>query len=111
VQTKQGWGLADDFLPGDQQDAKVVGLAAGLGCAVVASLIGAIGFGLLLDQWLDTTPVFTLIGVAVGLIAAGYELYELVQASSSTGKHGPIARTMAQRMQARQDHSSREDQS
>jgi F0F1-type ATP synthase assembly protein I len=110
VQTKQGWGLADDFLPEDQQEARVVGLAAGLGCAVVASLVGAIGLGLILDQWLDTTPVFTLIGVAVGLIAAGYELYELVQASSSTGKNGPIARTMAQRMQARQAESGRNDQ-
>ena len=102
--------MADDFLPEDQQQARVVGLAAGLGCAVVASLIGAIGFGILLDQWLDTTPVFTLIGVAVGLIAAGYELYELVQASSSTGKQGPIARSMAQRMQARQAQSGRNDQ-
>ncbi len=77
---------------------------------MVASLVGAIGLGILLDQWLDTTPTFTLIGVAVGLIAAGYELYELVQASSSTGKHGPVARTMAQRMQARQAKPSREDQ-
>ena len=93
--------MADDFLPGDRDDAKVVGLAAGLGCAVVASLIGGVVLGIILDQWLDTTPWFTLIGVALGMIAAGYNLYELVQASSSSGKSGPVASSMARRMQAR----------
>ncbi len=102
--------MADDFLPGNNQDTRVVGLAAGLGCAVVASLVGAIGFGIILDQWLDKTPVFTLIGVALGLIAAGYELYELVQASGSKGKQGPLARTMAQRMQSRTAKSGQNDQ-
>jgi F0F1-type ATP synthase assembly protein I len=90
--------LADDFLPKIKGDPKVMGLAAGLGCAVVASLIGAIGLGIILDQWLDRTPLFTLIGVGVGLVAAGYQLYELVLVSSRDKRSGPIARTMADRM-------------
>lgn len=101
--------MADDFLPEDQEDVKVVGLATGLGCAVVASLVGAIGLGLLLDQWLDTTPVFSLIGVAAGLFAAGYNLYELVQVSSTSRKSGPLARSMAQRMRARRRESPPSD--
>jgi len=94
--------LAGDFLPDhDKKDVKVVGLAAGLGFSVVVSLVFFIGLGLVLDQWLDTTPVFTLIGIAIGLVAAGYQLWELVQASDSTKTPGPLGRTMAQRLQAR----------
>lgn len=101
--------MAGDFLPDNTDDAKVVGLAAGLGCAVVASLISAVGLGIFLDQWLDKTPVFTLIGVGLGLIAAGYQLYELVLVSSRGNRRGPIARTMAQRMRNRQQRSPRPD--
>jgi F0F1-type ATP synthase assembly protein I len=36
-----------------------------------------IGGGVLLDNWLGTSPVFVLIGVALGMAAAGYSLYEL----------------------------------
>jgi F0F1-type ATP synthase assembly protein I len=103
VQTKQGWDLADDGLPDHQvENAKVVGLAAGLGCSVVASLVVFVGLGIFLDQWLDKTPLFTLIGVAIGLIAAGYQLYELVLVSDKNRKSGPIGRTMAQRLESRQ---------
>jgi hypothetical protein len=36
-----------------------------------------IGGGIFLDRWLDTSPVFTLIGMGLGLASAGYSLYEL----------------------------------
>lgn len=106
-----GWCVARDFLPKDGEEARVTGLATGLGCAVVASLVGFIGVGLFLDQWLGTTPILTLTGVALGLIAAGYQLYELVQISGRSGKHGPLARTMAQRMQSHRDKIERGDRS
>jgi len=79
-----------------------VGLAAGLGISVVVSLIFFVGLGIILDQWLDTTPWLTLSGVAIGLVAAGYQLYELVLASDNTRENGPLARTMAHRIEARQ---------
>lgn len=102
--------MADDG-PRDHRikDARVVGLAAGLGISVVASLIVFVGLGIILDQWLDTTPVLTLIGVTLGLVAAGYQLYELVVASDSTRENGPIARTMAHRIEARQRKRMRND--
>lgn len=80
----------------------MVGLATGLGISVVAALVIFIGLGIVLDQWLDRSPVFTLIGVGVGLIAAGYQLYELVLVSDRKRRNGPIGRTMAQRMESRQ---------
>ena len=62
---------------GDRKQLKVVGLAAGLGCSVVASLILCVLGGVLLDRWLDTTPWFTLVGVLLGILAAGSQLYRL----------------------------------
>jgi F0F1-type ATP synthase assembly protein I len=102
VQTKQGGDLANDNLPDRQaEQARIMGLAASLGFSIVATLIVCIGGGLALDQWLDKTPLFTLIGVALGLIAAGYQLYELVLVSDAKRENGPLGRTMAQRMEAR----------
>jgi hypothetical protein len=62
---------------------QTAGVATGLGCTVVFSLLGCIVGGILLDRWLDTEPILTLAGVAMGLIAAGYTLYEMVMLSDS----------------------------
>ncbi len=102
--------MADDEAPDHQfKDARVVGLATGLGISVVASLIFFIGLGIVLDQWLDLTPVLTLIGVALGLVAAGYQLYELVLASDNKRENGPLARTMAHRIESRRRNRMRDD--
>ncbi|MGA7671048.1 MAG: AtpZ/AtpI family protein [Nitrolancea sp.] len=63
--------------PRGQQDWRAIGAASGLGCSVVASLLLCIGGGILLDRWLGTSPVLTLVGVALGLILSGYLLYQL----------------------------------
>ena len=60
-----------------QRDLQAIGAASGLGCTVVVSLLLCIGGGVLLDNWLGTSPVVVLIGVALGLAASGYALYEL----------------------------------
>ncbi len=100
--------MADDGAPDHHfKDARVVGLATGLGISVVASLIFFIGLGIVLDQWLDLTPVLTLIGVALGLVAAGYQLYELVLASDNKRENGPLGRTMARRIESRERNRMR----
>lgn len=110
MQTKQGWDLADNQAPDYQvEDVKVVGLATGLGCSVVAALVVFIGLGIVLDQWLGRSPLFTLIGVAIGLVAAGYQLYELVLVSDKHRDNGPVARTMAQRIESRKLGKTRPD--
>lgn len=63
--------------PVDNDDARAAGVAAGLGCSIVVSIIFCIVGGIFLDEWLDTSPWFTLAGVALGLLAAAYQLYEL----------------------------------
>lgn len=39
-----------------------------LGSVMVACLLGGLGVGLLLDQHLATLPVFTLVGLGVGMV-------------------------------------------
>lgn len=74
--------------------SKAVAVASGLGCAVVASLVIFIGIGVVIDQRFDLAPVFTLIGVAIGLIAAGYQLYELTLIGRKDRQNGPVGRTI-----------------
>jgi F0F1-type ATP synthase assembly protein I len=64
----------------DRQQLKAMGLAAGLGCSVVAILITCVLGGILLDRWLETTPLFTLAGVLIGILAAGSQLWRLARA-------------------------------
>jgi F0F1-type ATP synthase assembly protein I len=63
--------------PRERQDWRAIGAASGLGCSIVASLLLCIGGGILLDRWLGTSPVLTLMGVALGLVVSGYLLYQL----------------------------------
>ncbi len=60
-----------------RRDWRMVGAASGIGCTVVISLLATIGGGVFLDRWLGIAPVGVLSGVALGLAAAGYSLYEL----------------------------------
>jgi F0F1-type ATP synthase assembly protein I len=78
--------------PIDRDDVRAAGVAAGLGCSIVVSLILFIGGGVFLDRWLDTEPIFILIGVGLGLIVAGYQLYELTQVGRKGSKAGPVSR-------------------
>lgn len=68
------------------------GVAAGLGCSIVVTTVLLIGGGLIVDQWRDSAPVFTLVGVGIALVAAGYQLYELAQIGRAGAKSGPLTR-------------------
>ena len=81
--------------PEETQHLAVAGLAAGLGCSIVASVIVSIVGGLLLDRWLGTKPWLTLAGVAVALIAAGYQLYELSSIGRKGKELGPVSKGMS----------------
>ncbi|MGD9712259.1 MAG: AtpZ/AtpI family protein [Thermomicrobiales bacterium] len=81
--------------PVDNDDARAAGVAAGLGCSIVVSIIFCIVGGILLDEWLDTSPWLTLIGVALGLFAAGYQLYELAMLGQKDRQPKVITRQIA----------------
>jgi F0F1-type ATP synthase assembly protein I len=62
VPTPPNWGVALD-------------LGLRLGLSVVIGVVG----GVLVDNWLDTSPIFTLVGVAVGIGAAMYSIWDVAR--------------------------------
>jgi F0F1-type ATP synthase assembly protein I len=85
------------YLPSNDEERRQLGAAGtalGLGCSIVTSIILFIGGGILLDRWLETEPIFTLIGVALGLLMAGYELYELAMVGQTNRRPGPVTRQL-----------------
>lgn len=96
--------MGDQFPPDlrkRDRDIRAIGTAVSLGFSTVASLVVFIGGGVLLDRWLDTMPVLTLIGVAIGLIAAGYQLYELALLGRPDRENGPLGRAFERRTKSR----------
>ncbi len=61
----------------------------GIGWYFAMSIVGGIVGGLLLDGWLNTRPLFTLLGLFAGLLLAsfgGYILLMQVMTNNDTGK-------------------------
>jgi F0F1-type ATP synthase assembly protein I len=53
----------------------VLDLGMRLGLSVVIGVVA----GVLLDNWLSTSPLFTLIGVVVGVGAAMYSIWDVAK--------------------------------
>lgn len=87
--------MADGSSSEQRAQLGAVGAATGLGCSVVVSLIVCIGGGVLLDQAIDSAPLFTLLGVLLGLVAAGYQLWELTRIGVKDRPAGPLGRRLS----------------
>jgi ATP synthase protein I len=101
--------LADGPTPDERAQLNQVAIASGLGCSIVATLVLTIGGGVLLDRALDTEPVLTLCGVALGLFTALYQLYELAMVGQPGRKTPPISRGLARLPGGRGRSSKRVD--
>lgn len=51
----------------------------GIGWYIGISIVGGIVAGVYLDRWLETKPLFVLVGLLLGLAVAGYGTYRLLQ--------------------------------
>lgn len=58
----------------------------GLGWYFALSIVGGIAGGLLLDSWLDTTPILTLVGLFAGLLLAFWGGYFLLMEAIGKGR-------------------------
>ena len=61
----------------------------GVGWFVAASVVIGIVGGYVLDQWLGTTIVFTIVGVVLGTTVAFYGLYQMVKPFLGGQDNGP----------------------
>ena len=61
----------------DRRTLRALAVGIQFGISVVASVVIAMGGGYLLDEWLNTRPLFLLLGILVGIVAALYTIYEL----------------------------------
>jgi len=87
--------VGDGPSPEQRAQLSAAGVAAGLGCSIVVTIVALIGGGILLDGVFDTSPILTLVGVGLGLTAAIYQLYELAQIGKSPDKAPPLTRGLA----------------
>ena len=55
------------------------GLVFDIGIRMGVSVAIGLGGGLLLDNWLGTRPIFTLIGMVLGIAAAMYTLWDVAR--------------------------------
>lgn len=53
----------------------------GLGGLLVGAVVGGLVVGLLVDHWLDTSPLFSLLGIALGIVAGGLGFWFRVRAA------------------------------
>lgn len=74
----------------------MTGAAVGLGCSIVVTLVGLIAGGVALDRYFGTAPTLTFIGIALALVAAGYELFELARLGRTDRPAGPLGRRLTQ---------------
>lgn len=70
---------ASERKPGEFSPWQGLSLLGSLGFVVAASIVLGIVAGVYLDQKWNTKPLFTLIGLFLGLGAAGFGGYELVR--------------------------------
>ena len=65
--------------PRRPRDSRNWGIALDLGMRLGLSVVIGIGAGVLVDGWLKTSPLFTLIGVAVGIGAAMFTIWDVAR--------------------------------
>lgn len=74
-----GRGHDDTEKPAGEPRAADWGIAFDLGIRLGISVLLGVGGGLLLDSWLHTSPIFTLIGVVLGIGAAMYTIWDVAR--------------------------------
>ena len=77
--TKPDPGVDDESTRQERNTAAGIGLALDLGVRLGVSVFLGLGAGLLLDNWLHTSPIFTLIGMVLGIAAAMYTIWNVAR--------------------------------
>lgn len=101
--------LRQDPSPIDKKQVRATGIAAGLGCSIVATVVICIVGGVLLDREFGTEPWLTLAGVGIAVVAAGYQLYELSTIGRPGSQSGVVTRNIERVLPAKQSRVERSE--
>jgi F0F1-type ATP synthase assembly protein I len=71
----------------------------GIGSYLATCIAGGPILGYFVDQWLDTRPVFTLVGLAVGLVIAFVGAYRMITQTLRDMEREAAAQRRAQQRQ------------
>lgn len=69
--------------PPSSGEQSAANMAMSFGFAIVIPILLCILGGVALDNWLHTTPLFTLVGAALGLAISGFQLWRLAVAAQA----------------------------
>ncbi len=72
----------------DPKTLRLLALATQVGFGIAGPLVVFIGGGVFLDKKVGTSPLFLFIGLFLGLLGAGYAIYDLVRKMPS-GRQPP----------------------
>jgi F0F1-type ATP synthase assembly protein I len=72
-------GVDRDAPERDANASGSIGIAFDLGLRLGISVILGLGGGLLLDGWLQMSPIFTLAGMVLGIAAAMYTIWDVAR--------------------------------
>jgi ATP synthase protein I len=72
-------GVGDDAPRRDARASSSIGIAFDLGIRLGLSVGLGLGGGVLIDGWLRTSPIFTLIGMVLGIGAAMYTIWDVAR--------------------------------
>ncbi len=72
----------------DPKTLRLLALATQVGFGIAGPLVVFIGGGVFLDKKAGTSPLFLFIGLFLGLLGAGYAIYDLVRKMPS-GRQPP----------------------
>ena len=62
----------------DRKGLNLIGLVTAFGISMILTIAGLIIFGYIVDGWLETSPVFTIIGGVFGVFAGVYNFIRQV---------------------------------
>ena len=73
----------------DRKELSTLAVASQLGFSIAGPLVVFVVGGIFLDKKVGSSPLFLLIGIACGLIGAGYAMYDVVRKLPSSRRRPP----------------------
>jgi len=89
--TGSSTAMGSFFGKGNAEAMRSAGALSTVGLAFVLALVLGFWFGSMLDRWLGTKPIFTIVFFFLGLAAGILNVYRIVSQAYGSGPSAPAA--------------------